>query len=168
MYFRIPVFVVDWLLYFPHIWLINVIENPFLATADCHSKASALRLFSSWLCRNALEMPGYIGNGQVRLFSPFSTLVIKSPEQNWARKSLSLLIYHKDIVTTIFSFWSTGRVWVAETVLVSRLSIQKVYWLVVWAHDSAGGAVEEDGKGGKDVRLGTVHYTNPQLLNLHI
>lgn len=43
----------------------------------------------------------------------------------------------------------------AETVLVSRQSIQKVHRLVVSTHDSAGRALEEDGRCGKYGRLGT-------------
>ena len=65
------------------------------------------------------------------------------------RSSLSLIVHHGDIITTVLSLWSPGRVWMAETVLVSRQSIQKVHWLVVSAHESAGRDVEKDGVVGK-------------------
>ena len=65
------------------------------------------------------------------------------------RSSLSLIVHHGDIITTVLSLWSPGRVWMAETVLVSRQSIQKVHRLVVSAHESAGRDVEKDGVVGK-------------------
>ena len=87
----------------------------------------------------------------VRLsFSLFLTLWLWSYWRRieW-RSSLSLIVHHGDVITTVLSLWSPGRVWMAETVLVSRQSIQKVHWLVVSAHESAGRDVEKDGVAGK-------------------
>lgn len=136
-------------------------------------KTLVLRLLFSWLCRNALETPGYIENWLGWAFLTFShPVAIKWLAENRVTTLLSLIVPHEGIITTAFSLWSPGRVRVAETVLVSRQSIQKMHWLVVSTHDSIGRTVEEDGRRGKYIRSRTVFSgmlcsVTPLLPNLH-